>query len=103
MDQDETQDFMEKLSSTENFKIFESKYVQVLINYLYEHIKKWTMYKLFYPYVFFLVTYVIYMNYIYTQFVSYGFAATSAEQQKEFIEGRIANPQPGDEIEKMKA
>ena len=44
-------DLMRELGTTPNFKFFDSEVIQTLIGYLFTPVRKWTLYKLFAPYL----------------------------------------------------
>ena len=64
----ETKEFMQALAETENFDLFNAKPVRCVVSYLFEPVKKWTMIYLFCPYIVFLFCYVIYADFLVSDF-----------------------------------
>jgi len=61
-DVEEANDFFNALADSQNFDIFLSKPISKLIEYKYPVVKEATVKYLFYPYLAYLLTFVVYMN-----------------------------------------
>ena len=57
--------FFNALSNTEKMEIFDIKAIRYIIDYKWPLAKSYTIWRLFVPFIFFLFTYIVYMNIIY--------------------------------------
>lgn len=58
-------DFFESLANADDINLFNYRAIQTIINYKWPLVKKFTIYRLFFPFVIFLLTFVIYNNYVF--------------------------------------
>ena len=63
------QEFFEELAGTDNMDLFNTKAVRKMIEFKWPLVLKYTLRRLFVPFVFFLLTFVLYMNSVYPVFI----------------------------------
>lgn len=57
--------FFGELAETQNYDIFKRKSIQKLIEFNYPLVKRWTLYKLFFPFNVFQFTLFFYLNFVF--------------------------------------
>lgn len=58
-------EFFGQLADTDQYDVFSQKSIQKMIEFNYPLVKKWTIKKLFIPFVMFQVTLFVYLNFIF--------------------------------------